>query len=203
MVVVRSILLAVIGSMWAGYAFSYDASWPSQKDMLGLPEYCKPLPFMGGRGGNYATQMPEWQKWEPMLGETYKHTHHYCNGLNFIRRADRAIGNSNDVRLLLKLATNEFSYVIERAPESFMLLPEMLTQRARVYLRLNEIGKAIMDFNAAIKVGPTYAPAYAGLIDLYVDLKNIKEAKKVYEAGIKEIADSKALARRAAMFEKK
>lgn len=175
---------------------AWDTSWPRESEMGGLPEMCLPLPFMGGRGGTYDLNSPIWQKWKPVLGDGYDHTHHYCNGLNMVRRADKAFGKPDDKHGYINQAIGEYTYVITHAPETYALIPEIFLQRGRAYLRLKDSGKAILDFQKAIKLKPSYAAPYSALIDLYIEQGRIKEAKETLAEGLEIMPDSKSLIRR-------
>lgn len=177
----------------ASHAVAYDDKWPSEDEAGILPEYCRPLPFIGGRPGTYDTSNPVWLKWYPLLGEGYKHTHHYCSGLNFIQRSYKVRGDTKLIRNYLTRAVNEFEYVLSHSPRDFILAPEILTQRARTHVRLKDRRKALKDFQTAIKLNPEYMQAYAGLIDLLLEIRKKNEAREVYEAGVKIKPESPAL----------
>lgn len=177
-------------------SYAWDTSWPNASEMGGLPEMCSPLPFMGGRGGTYDLNSPVWRKWKPILGDGYDHTHHYCNALNMVRRADKAYGNLDDKRGYINQAIGEYTYVISHAPESFALMPEIFLQRGRAYLRQKEFNKAILDFHQAIKLKPTYTAPYNALIDFYIEQGKINEAKEILAEGLERRPDAKSLIRR-------
>lgn len=172
---------------------AYDNSWPTEEELWGLPEYCRPLPFIGGRPGTYDMSSPIWRKWYPLLGEGYKHTHHYCNGLNFTNRSYRVRGDSIEVRSLLKSAVKEFDYVLVHSPQDFVLAPEVLAKRARAYVKLKDRTRAVQDLQTAINRNPEYMPAYADLIYLLIENGKMPEARKLYDEGIKIKPDSTSL----------
>lgn len=196
-VLLAQILWSIV--LW-GDVYAWDTGWPKEDEVSALPEYCRPLPFIGGRAADYDTNSPIWKKWYPILGEGYKHTHHYCAGINFTIRSFRVRGNASDVEGLLTAAVNEFEYVLYHSPKDFVLIPEIRTQRARVFLRLKNPKKARADFQAAINSNPEYMPAYAGMIDLLIGSGEKAEARRFYEAGIKVRPDSNALKRFETLF---
>lgn len=185
------LVMLLIGPLQSVYA--YNASWPNEEEVWGLPEYCRPLPFIGGRPGTYDLSSPIWQKWYPLLGEGYKHTHHYCSGINLTIRSYRALGDMKEVRGYLEHALKEFDYVLFHSPRDFILAPEILMQRGRAFMRLKEMKRASRDFQTAIELNPQYMPPYAELIDLLIQGGDKKAAKELYEKGIQIKPDSPAM----------
>jgi tetratricopeptide (TPR) repeat protein len=59
-----------------------------------------------------------------------------------------------------------------------------------------QLGDAIQHYQLAIKAKPKYALAYAQLSDLYVKNKQLDEARKVLESGLKAKPGSHMLQKR-------
>lgn len=93
---------------------------PTTTEMMMLPEYCQ-----AKFGSNQALS----DQWRQRMGpEQYLHLHHYCHGLNYMRRATFANGRQ-DRRYALERAVNEFDYVLQRWPANFFLTPQARQQQ--------------------------------------------------------------------------
>ena len=176
-------------------AFAWDTSWPSAQDLGVLPPYCKAL-LVGGAGS------PEYAHWANIMGDGFGHSHHYCTGINYLRRALRP-GTPQDKRGYYTQAITEISYVIDKAPRTYVLYPEMLSERGTAYARLKQTGKALADFEQAISIKPDYGRAYLRLSDLYMELNQPKEAKKVLQTAHEQVPQSTVIADRLQEIERK
>lgn len=175
---------------------AYDPSWPRESELPLLPPYCKAKLFD-------KPDSPEYASWEATLGTGFEHTHHYCAGLNFVNRANRTFGNKSDQAQLLIQSINEFNYVLKHAPQTYVLMPEILLQKGKALVRLQKKGEAIQEFQNAISLNADYPAAYAALSDQYKDMGNSAEAKKTLQQGLARLPDSKLLLRRLNEIDKK
>src|SRR5262245_3308068 len=145
------------------YANSHDR--PSPEEIANLPEYCKYTQLireLPGGGGNSPEQT---EHWKGIMGDTFMAMHHHCFGLIAAQRAGGPRVTNQQRGSLLTISVNEFTYVIERAPSSFPLLPEILTRRAQSLLRLGREREAIEDLQRAWTSKPDYWRPYAYLPD--------------------------------------
>lgn len=173
----HSVIMAIIFFL-AWNANAYDPSWPSQKEIATLPPYCKAL-LVGGAGS------PEYSMWAAKLGNGFGHTHHYCVGLNFVRRAMLTKESGSDKYNLGQQALIEFNYVISNAPPTYILMPEILVQKGKTLVNLGQNGAAAQSFQKAIQLNPKYQPAYASMSDMYAKLGNKEESIKILQEGLR------------------
>ena len=98
-------------------------------------------------------------------------------------------------------AIKEFDYVVEHAPDEFLLLPEILTKRAENWTRLGKSGVGVPDLERAILLKPDYWPPYAALSDHYKIVGDIAKARDVLQTGLAQSPDAAGLKRRLAELE--
>ena len=203
-----SIGLALVGSVWSLHATanSHDPrqipGYPLQiqaydaREVAPLPVYCKYTQDFTRRlpeGDNAA----ERSRWYQIQGPIFHAMHHYCWGLMYARRAT-LVTNSQGRRHYLENSINEFDYVIERAPEDFVLLPEILTKKGESLLRLGRGPAAATELTRAMKLKPDYWPPYVALSDFYKEVGNVAQARELLQAGLAHSPNSKPLQRRLA-----
>lgn len=160
-----------------------------------LPAYCKHTQLFRARvpGGNDKTQI---DGWHARLGPTFDALHHYCWGIMKTNRASYLALDETARRFYWAAANGEFDYVIERSPSDFVLLPEILTAKARNLVLLDKGVEAITHFERAIAAKADYWPPYAGLADYYRKANQADKAREVLEAGIQHNPNAKELQRR-------
>ena len=111
-----AIALATAGPVCAGDPL--DVATLSRGEMARLPEYC-PHTWGYHQGG------PERAEWFARLGPMMEHLHHYCWGILKANRANSG-GVTPQMRdSLIGSAIGESHYVLRRASQDFVLLPEM------------------------------------------------------------------------------
>ena len=98
----------------------------------------------------------------------------------------------------LRLVKAEMRYVSQgnSLPPGHVLYPELHKRWAWALAESGEVEEAIAHYTLSIKAKPDYAPAYAGLSDLYRDSGQPEAATKVLETGLQAKPNSKALKRR-------
>jgi tetratricopeptide (TPR) repeat protein len=133
----------------------------------------------------------ERQMWAQQLGPTYKAFHHYCWGLIDMRRASAT--RSSTQAYHYRSAIGNFEYVQRNADASFPLLPELLLRKGMALRLLNRDSEAATEFTQAIRIKTDYTPAYAALVDLYVDLDDLEGARNILEQGLREAPESQIL----------
>jgi hypothetical protein len=162
-----------------------------------LPRFCTFTQLFRDKvpGGNNTAEV---ERWYAELGPTFHHLHHYCWGLMKTNRAT-LLARSGQVRqFYLGDAIKEYDYVIERAPPTFVLLPEILMKRGMNLVQLKKGPVAVFDFKRAIELNPQYWPPYGQLADYYKDIGNHSEAREVLEEGLKNAPNAVGLTRRLA-----
>jgi len=130
------------------------------------------------------------------MGNIWIHMHHYCYGLMYLHRAN-VLARDPVVRgYNYNFALNEFDYVLERAPEDFVLLPEVLTMKGEVFMHQGKSGPALEQFERAINLKPDYWAPYAYMSDQFVSSGDIGQARATLEKGIAQAPDAIGLQRR-------
>lgn len=165
------VLIIFISSAWADEVKNLS-------ELALLPQYCRGTQLI--RSISKDTRPIE--QYVAIYGSTYIHLHHYCWALNTENNALRLKPGDRRVKLTYSLA--DYKYVLDRAPTSFILLPEIYTSRARVLFTLKRDVEAVMDLNKAIQLKADYSPAYARLSDYYQGVGDKSNAIKILEQGI-------------------
>lgn len=174
----------------------------TEDEIKKLPMYCQYQYSIASRSSKPLSEDERKRNakyWENKmgLGSVYQHMHHWCDALAAINRYYAHLADPQRSDFYLKEAIGDISYVLRKADDSFVMLPEMLTQRGKVYALLKQPGKAAADFVKAIKVNPKYSRAYLYYADLFLDLKQPEQAKQVIKAGLAANPQSKELLKRA------
>lgn len=162
----------------------------SRAELETLPRSCLAQRFIVGELDRNAVSPVEREQWERRMGKSYLHYHHYCWGLLDMRRfaSDQA-----QQRLHLKNALNNFSYVIRNSLRDFPMLPEVYLRRGMVQRLMENDSDAARSFREAIDVKPDYTPAYAALVDLFLDLDDLEGARGILDAGLARAPESRIL----------
>src|SRR5207253_11278845 len=125
----------------------------------------------------------------------------YCVGLMKTNRAVLLSRDANTRRFYLQDAITEIDYVITRAPDDFLLMPEMLTRKGENLMLLGKGPLAVSEFERAIALKSDCWPPYAYLSDYYKESGNPKKARETLESGLSQVPDAKALKRRLSELE--
>lgn len=165
------------------------------REIAMLPRYCIYSQMFRERipGGNDPALIARWYEY---MGPTYHHIHHYCLGL---MKANRGLVLARDAdarRFYLENSIIEFEYVITKAEDNFVLMPEMLTKKGESLVLLGRGPLGVLQFERAIEVKSDYSPAYAQLSDYYKASGDAKKAREVLESGLARAPDAKGLQRR-------
>jgi tetratricopeptide (TPR) repeat protein len=204
------------GALWAicgdvrasdipGYP-EWDAFDP--REIALLPQYCKyTLTYREHvRGGNNKAEI---EKWEAIMGRrqdapgpVFDAMHHYCNAIVKTNRA-LVLARSEQVKIhYLSSSIPEFDYVLERAPASFVLLPEILTKKGENLIRLGRGAAGVLELERAIDLKSNYWPPYAALSDYYMRVGDLAKARQWLQKGLNFSPDAKPLQRRLSELQK-
>jgi tetratricopeptide (TPR) repeat protein len=188
------------GDMIPGYPDNIDAY--DERDLQLLPRYCiYTLSYRQHiKRGNDPTEVA---KWYELMGPTFHHMHHYCNGLVDTNRALLLAPNPRVRNFYLRASITEFDYVLERATPEFVMLPEILTKKGENLLRLDEYGEGLRALQQAIAAKPDYWPPYVVLSDFFKKKGNEDQAREWLERALKFAPDTKALTSRLAELDKR
>jgi tetratricopeptide (TPR) repeat protein len=162
-----------------------------------IPRYCIYTQHFRGivPGGNDPGAIASWYAY---LGEPFHHMHHYCVGLIKMNRAQFLAKNAVARRFYFADAVREIDYVITRAKDDFVLMPEMHTKKGECQVRMGEGPQGIYSFERAIAYKPDYWPAYAQISDYYKSQGDAKKARETLEAGLAAAPNASGLTRRLA-----
>lgn len=178
-----------------GYPHSVEAFDPREVAML--PRYCIHTQLFNRSvpGGSNPAAISGWYD---QLGPTFAHMHHYCFGLMKVNRAVLLSRDEMTRRYYLADAVTELDYVIGRAPQDFILLPEIFTKKGQILVLQGKGPVGEFEFERAIEMKRDYWPAYGSLSDYYKQAGNIKKAREVLESGLQHAPEAKGLQRRLA-----
>lgn len=181
-----------------GYPPNFDAYDP--REMALLPPYCKYTQLIRDKvpGGSDPVEA---QRWQALLGPSFFNMHHYCWGLIKTNRGVLLARSELARTTYLSYSISEFDYVIERAPADFILLPEVLTKKGEVLIRLGKGPIALVSLERAAELKPDYWPPYAHMSDYYKGAGNTAKAREVLKQGLSFAPDAPALKRRLAELE--
>jgi tetratricopeptide (TPR) repeat protein len=160
-----------------------------------LPPYCVYSQYFDQK---YRTSEAEKKRWMAALGPTFIHVHHYCFALLKTNRALFLTKEKRFREFYLRDSLNEFDYVIQRSPDNFVLLPEILTKKGENLVRLGRGSFAVFEFERAIQLNPNFWPPYAQLADYYKEAGEKEKAREVLSKGLSQTPDAKGLQRRLA-----
>lgn len=178
-----------------GYPNSVEAY--DSREVAMLPGYCMYTQLFRKHvpGGNNPAEIT---RWSTLLGPTFSALHHYCWGLMKTNRA-LFLARSKQVRTFyLESSIREFDYVLQRAPNDFILLPEILNKKGENLIRLGNGPAGMMELERAIALKPDYWPPYAALSDYYKDSGDTAKARELLEKALSLEPDAKTLQRRLA-----
>ncbi len=158
-------------------------------DFAILPDYCKVRI-------NQSKYPAKYTKWRKAFGKGWSDMHHYCKGLLYLYKGKyTAIESQQTISSFLE-AIKQFTYVQERWPSNFILIPELHVKKGQAMIGLGHISKAIGEFKSAIKIKPKYSAPYLALSQHYLKIGDKKQAESWLQEGIKSIPKSKALKRK-------
>jgi len=98
-------------------------------------------------------------------------------------------------------AIQEFDYVLDRTPESFILAPEILTKKGQALIRMGRGPIAVPILEKAIALKPDYWPPYVQLSEHYRASGQIGQAKEVLQKAIEQSPGTESLKQRLAELE--
>jgi len=176
-----------------GYPSNFMAFDP--REVALLPGYCKYTHYFKEKvpGGNDVTER---QLWFTTMGPIFDGMQHYCFGLMKTNRAVLLAKDEQVRQFYLRESIPEFDFVIDRAPEDFLLLPEILTKKGENLLRLNRGPLAIIELEHAARLKPDYWPPFALMSDYYRKVGDAEAARRWLALGLEGSPNADALTRR-------
>jgi tetratricopeptide (TPR) repeat protein len=182
----RIILFFVIGISVPWHSLiAANMDWRQNTRLL--PQYCKDR-AMG-------VHSAEFKKWLGTFGDAAVHVHHYCNGV-FAEQNARTTINQRERKRWLRTVLSEMQYVSNHCNARCVLYPELHSRWGWALGANGQPIEAIKHYQLVIQVKPKYAPAYAKLSDLYIELDQPSEARRVLDEGLEVKPDSRMLQKR-------
>lgn len=168
--------------------YSQTGFRPDSQELKLLPSYCQ------DKFGSVAAARERWKK---LFGEEWMHMHHYCDGINHMNRATKVLDDRNKINYLAGVAIDNFEYMLKRAGEQWLLLPELHFRMGKAKLKMRgSFGEIAAHYEKAVLLKPDYVQAWAALSDLYLDLQDREKARAALENGLSHSPNSKILLRR-------
>lgn len=127
--------------------------------------------------------------------------HHYCWGLMKLNRALYLARSDQARQFYFRSAIGEFDYMLEHAPEDFVLRPEILTKKGQSLIRLGRGPLAVPILERAIELKPDYWPPYVQLSEHYKESGQIAKAREVLEKALELSPGVETLQQRLAEFD--
>lgn len=182
--VVVILIFGLIAPWHSSFGKERGEAW--RRDTRFLPQYCK------DRAANKQTFI---QKWGKTFGDATQHMHHYCDGIYSEQKAKSSI-SSGERNKYLDSTIHQMGYVSGHCPPGCVLYPELQTRWGWALGEKGQAGEAIKHYKKALQKNPKYTPAYAKLSDLFVEIQQPDEARKILQAGLKVKPNSSMLQRR-------
>lgn len=160
-----------------------------------LPRYCIYTQQFRDRvpGGSDPEEI---KRWYSVMGDAFHDMHHYCYGLMSINRATLLARDQQTRRFYLHNAVIEFDYVLQRAPQDFVLLPEILTKKGQTLILSGRAPLGLEQLERAAELKPDYWPPFAYMSDYYKEAGDLKKARELLDAGLSFSPEAKGLQNR-------
>ena len=182
----KSVLMILMSGL-SGFATQAQAEFKvTDAEIARLPIFC---------AARYKGSATEYKLWVQRLGQGFDHTHHYCNGLNYINRYYSS-RSQQDKRFNLNNAEGNLQYMVANADPGYSLMPDVYLNLGVVYSLTNQTAQAITHFNKAIELNPRQPKAYNALSDYYAKTKQSAKALEIVTTGLRYNPDTKSLQRR-------
>lgn len=144
-----------------------------------LPTYCR-----GTQQIRTISNDPKpFEEYVAIYGEAYHHLHHYCYALNSENKLPKIHDERYKQSELISILAN-IQYVLDRAPLTFSLIPDIYLSKARVLFKMERDVEAVGVLFKLTRIRPDYGPAYAQLGDYYQRIGDKHSALKFFEQGL-------------------
>jgi len=167
----------------------------TQEELRALPRICHAQKFIDSSLHSRIVPEAERKMWADKLGAPYEAFHHFCWALIYMRRANDPSQSAYE-KSNYQNALKNFEYVERNSTPSFVLLPEIYLRKGIALRFLGDEAAAAREFLAAIRTKADYTPAYASLVDLYLDLRDPDAARAILEQGLKQVPNSTILSKK-------
>jgi tetratricopeptide (TPR) repeat protein len=154
-----------------------------------LPAYCADAQsFAKSYDANYYT--PAQKHWISLMGSAFHHIHHYCWALQqalWARNPD--IGKEQRISIYGSALAN-CSYVVERVPPDFVLLPEIYLRMGQFTFESGDVANALEYFDKSRQAKADYWPAYVEIAKANMSIGRLQHAEAVLQAGLEVMPDN-------------
>lgn len=147
-------------------------------ELAPLPAYCK-----GTLVTRFTLHDPKpLAEYVAIYGTSFNDTHHYCWALN----TENHLSKMDDYtrKNMLGHMLGNIKYVLDQAPLTFSLLPEIYLSKARILFKFNNNVEAVDTLFKLTQIKPGHALAYAQLGDHFQRVGDKRSAIKYYEQGL-------------------
>jgi len=167
---------------------------PTDAELRTLPPYCK--------AKLRKVSEAEKQVWKQRLGGGFGHIHHYCNALNFMRRASKSWNDKQNQQFNYNNARSDIEYMLNHTSPNYFMRPEFHVKLGEVLIQQGDGAKGAAEIKKAITQKVDYVPAYVALSNYYKRSGLMDMAREVLQQGLERVPNSKALKRRLKRLEK-
>jgi len=126
--------------------------------------------------------------------EPFHNTLHYCMGRTFLNRYYSSF-NRGDAATNLKLASDEFGYLVEHWYPDYPAA-DIFLHRGIVLSLMKKNAEAVTDLTKSLSYDPRSVRTYLTLANIYGNQKQQKKALEVVTEGLRHAPESKALKQR-------
>jgi len=171
----RGVILACVLLFVSSSAFAVKNYFKiSESEMKMLPKFCKT---------GFGRYKMEGQNW----------LNHLCPGLNALNHAK--LGDGNSKKYPLERAIDHFNYTLGHTDSTFFH-SFIYLQRGKAYELGGNTAKALTDYQHALQLKPKNISVHIALIDAYIKLGDLDNARELVNQGLKIKPNSKSLLRR-------
>lgn len=164
-----------------------DSHNTTASEMKLLPRYCPDTMAYG------QVNSPRYHQWVSVMGESFKHMHHYCWAQLSVMRAMKSSSSGQARRGLLENARSDCEYVVGNSAPNFILLPEIYTRLGDIELMLKNPNGANSAFARARQLRPDYWPAYSHWVEFLIRAGKRDEARQLLKTGLEYSPSAKVL----------
>lgn len=142
---------------------------------------------------------PEAQQWSAKLGnDCWIHLHHYCAGLNSFNNSLNIFDKTKKANTLKTSVLGNYQYMWDKAGPSCILMPEVMVNKGRALMMLNQTYDALGAYRKAMDLNQRYIPAYIELAGLYTRSGQTDVARTILDYALKVEPHNKSVQRRLA-----
>ena len=147
-------------------------------------------PFCEGNSGIGIIHKPK--DWKKIYGQDFTYINHYCDGKHKIPKCYEY--PEKEKKACLRYFLEGTTYAIKNSHnQNYALLPFLHTERGNLLKDIGNYEEAILEFKTSISKNNKFHPAYLGIADTYIKLKDLDEAEKYIQMGLEHNPDKKSL----------